>query len=229
VTGRHGPEHLLVGAVVFDLDGVLIDSEPVWEAVRRRVVEESGGHWAVDAQPRLMGLSTAEWSRYLSADLGVGLPPAQVADLVIGRMAEAYRAHLPLMPAAATVVRNLAAQWPLGLASSSPRRLIDAVLDASGLGGLFAVTVSTEELPHGKPAPDVYLAAANRLEMPPGRCVAIEDSTNGVAAAVAAGMPCVAVPQPRYPIAPGVISRASRVLTSLSELIPDLVASIGQS
>jgi HAD superfamily hydrolase (TIGR01509 family) len=229
VTDPPGPEQPLVRAVVFDLDGVLIDSEPVWEAVRRRVVEESGGHWAPDAQARLMGMSTGEWSRYLSVDLGVGLPPAQVADLVIERVADAYTAHLPLVPSATSVVRSLAACWPLGLASSSPRRLIDTVLDGSELRELFTVAVSTEEVPRGKPAPDVYLAAADRLAVPPGRCVAVEDSTNGVRAADAAGMPCVAVPQPRYPVPPEVLSRATRVLPSLGDLTVDVVASIGQS
>ena len=228
MTDRRRPEHRGVGAVVFDLDGVVIDSEPVWEAVRRRVVEESGGHWAPDAQARLMGMSTGEWSRYLSVDLGVGLSPAQVADLVIGRVAEAYAVHLPLMPSATRVVRSLAARWPLGLASSSPRRLIDTVLDASGLRDLFAVAVSTEEVPHGKPAPDVYLLAADRLAVPPDRCVAVEDSSNGVQAADAAGMPCVAVPQPRYPVPPEVLSRATRVLTSLGDLSVELVASLAQ-
>ena len=229
MTDRRGPERRGVGAVVFDLDGVVIDSEPVWEAVRRRVVEESGGHWAPDAQARLMGMSTGEWSRYLSVDLGVGLSPAQVADLVVGRVAEAYAVHLPLMPSATGVVRSLAACWPLGLASSSPRRLIDSVLDASGLRECFSVAVSTEEVPRGKPAPDVYLLAADRLSVSPERCVAVEDSTNGVRAADAAGMACIAVPQPRYPVRPEVLSLATSVLTSLGELNVEVVASIGQS
>jgi HAD superfamily hydrolase (TIGR01509 family) len=229
VTGPLGPAHPQVRAVVFDLDGVLIDSEPVWEGVRRRVVEEAGGHWAADAQAKLMGMSTGEWAHYLSADLGVGLPPAQVADIVIERVAAAYAAHLPLVPSATEVVHSLASRWPLGLASSSPRRLIDAVLDASEWRELFAVAVSTEQLPRGKPAPDVYLAAADRLAIAPGRCVAVEDSTNGVSAAVAAGMPCIAVPQPRYPVAPDVLARAVTALKSLDELTIEVVASIGQS
>jgi len=102
------------------------------------------------------------------------------------------------------------------------------VLDASGLRDLFAVAVSTEEVPHGKPAPDVYLLAADRLAVPPDRCVAVEDSSNGVQAADAAGMPCVAVPQPRYPVPPEVLSRATRVLTSLGDLSVELVASLAQ-
>ena len=143
---------------MFDLDGVLIDSEPVWEQVRREVVAEHSGHWAPDAQQRLMGMSTGEWARYLSEDLGVGLPPDRIAALVIERMAARYTEHLPLMPGAVEAVRKLAARWPLGLASSSPPSLIDTVLDAAGLRELFVTTLSTEQVAHGKPAPDIYLA-----------------------------------------------------------------------
>ena len=105
-------------AVVFDLDGVLVDSEPVWEEVRRSVVAEHGGHWRPDSQRRLMGMSTPEWARYLSVDLGVGLPPAEVADTVVARVARRYAQRLPLMPGAVDAVRRLGAVWPLGLTSS---------------------------------------------------------------------------------------------------------------
>src|SRR6201995_3515719 len=135
----------MIEAVVFDLDGVLVDSEPVWEEVRRGLVAERGGHWAPDAQRRLMGMSTPEWARYLSEDLGVGLPPDQVADLVVTRMAERYTDQLPLIPGAVDAVRRMAARWPLGLASSSPPVLIETVLKAAGIDSLFATTLSTED------------------------------------------------------------------------------------
>ena len=135
----------MIEAVVFDLDGVLIDSEPAWEQVRRGVVAEHGGHWAADAQQRLMGMSTGEWARYLSEDLGVGLPPSRIAALVIERMAARYTEHLPLMPGAVEAVRRLAARWPLGLASSSPPSLIGTVLDAANLRECFAAMLSTEQ------------------------------------------------------------------------------------
>src|SRR5215510_346253 len=141
----------MIEAVVFDLDGVLVDSEPVWEQVRRQVVAERGGRWAPDAQQRLMGMSTGEWARYLSEELGVGLPPETVADLVIRRMQARYREQLPLMPGAVEAVHRLAASWPLGLASSSPPVLIDAFLDRAGLRECFAVAMSTEQVPRGKP------------------------------------------------------------------------------
>ena len=157
----------MIEAVVFDLDGVLIDSEPVWEEVRRGLVAERGGHWAPDAQRRLMGMSTQEWARYLSEDLGVGLPPDQVAALVIDRMAARYRERIPFLPGAVEAVRRLAGRWPLGLASSAPAVLIETVLDAAGLRSYFQVTMSTEQVPHGKPAPDIYLAVTARLGVSP--------------------------------------------------------------
>ena len=215
----------MIDAVVFDLDGVLIDSEPLWERVRREVVAEYGGHWRPEAEERLMGMSTAEWARYLSEDLGVDRSPGQVADLVIERMAQCYARQVPVLPGAVAAVRRLAERWPLGLASSSPRRLIDTVLDLPELRGLFSATVSTEELARGKPAPDVYLAATDRLGVPPTSAAAVEDSTNGVRSAVDAGCHVIAVPRARYPVDAAVLAQAAVVLRSLDELTADLVES----
>ena len=219
----------MIEAVVFDLDGVLVDSEPVWEEVRRALVAEHGGHWADDAQQRLMGMNTQEWACYLSQDLGVGLPPGEVARLVIERMAERYGQHLPLMPGAVDAVRRMAERWPLGLASSSPAALIGTVLEAAGLTPLFRATVSTEQVAHGKPAPDVYLAVVSQLEVIPGRAAAVEDSSNGLRSAAAAGLHVIAVPQPRYPPAPDALARAELVLDHLSQLTVDRVAALGQA
>ncbi len=214
----------MIEAVVFDLDGVLIDSEPVWEQVRRGLVAERSGHWAPDAQKKLMGMSTPEWARYLSEDLGVGLPPGEVADLVTGRMAASYREHLPLLPGAVEAVRRLAARWPLGLASSAPAVLIETVLQAAGLRPDFRVTMSTEQVPRGKPAPDIYLAVADRLEVAPARCAAVEDSSNGLRSAAAAGLRVIAIPRPRYPPDPDALALTNLVLTSLDDLTPEAVA-----
>jgi HAD superfamily hydrolase (TIGR01509 family) len=217
----------VIEACVFDLDGVLIDSEPTWEAVRRGLVDERGGTWPADAQRRLMGMNTAEWAGYLSRDLGVGWSPERVAEVVVDRMAERYRQRLPLMPGAAEAVRRLAGRWPLGLASSSPRRLIDAVLAAAGLRECFTATISTDEVGRGKPAPDVYRAVAARLGVPPSGSAAVEDSTNGLRSATAAGMRAIAVPHPRYPVDPDVLAVAAVVLDDLSELTVDVVESVG--
>jgi HAD superfamily hydrolase (TIGR01509 family) len=214
----------VIEAVVFDVDGVLIDSEPVWERVRRTFVAERGGRWPDDAQDRLMGMSTAEWSAYLSEDFGLRLSPSQVAEGVTAAMAAEYQAHLPLLPGAVDAVRALSARWPLAVASSAPKSLIEAVLDASGLRQAFAAAVSSEEVPRGKPAPDVYLEAAKRLGIPPASCAAIEDSSNGLRSASAAGLTVIAVPRPEYPPAADALQQARAVLDSLTELTPDTIA-----
>jgi len=209
------------------MDGVLIDSEPVWERVRRKFVADRSGRWPDDAQDRMMGMSTAEWSAYLSADFGLRLPAPRVAELVIAAMAAEYQAHLPLLPGAVDAVRELSARYLLAVASSAPRSLIEAVLDASGLRPAFAAAVSSEEVDRGKPAPDVYLEATARLGVPASACAAVEDSSNGLRSASAAGMRVIAIPHPRYPPDPDALAAASLVLPTLAELTPDAVSALG--
>ena len=216
----------MIEAVVFDLDGVLVDSEPVWEEVRRGLVAKRDGHWPPDAQRRLMGMSTPEWARYLSGDLGVGLSADQVAAEVIDRMVARYTEHVPLMDAAADAVHRLAARWPLGLASSSPPRLIEAVLQSAGLRACFQAVMSTEQVARGKPAPDIYLAVTAALGCPPPACAAVEDSSNGIRSAAAAGLRVIAIPQPRYPPDADALARASLVLPNLAGLSTEAVAAL---
>jgi HAD superfamily hydrolase (TIGR01509 family) len=217
-----------IEAVVFDVDGVLVDSEPVWERVRRQFTADHGGRWPDDAQDRMMGMSTGEWSAYISADFGLAraLPPARVAELVIAQMTAQYERHLPLLPGATDAVRALAGRWPLAVASSAPAALIAVVLDASGLCPLFKAAVSSEEVPRGKPAPDVYLEAAARLGVPPGACAAVEDSSNGLRSAAAAGMAVIAVPRPEYPPAADALAGARVRLDSLDQLHPGTVEAL---
>ena len=204
--------------MVFDLDGVIIDSEEVWEEVRRGYVAEHGREFHPDTQQRLMGMSTPEWARYLAEDLGVGGPPERVAADVLDRMAERYRAEVPLIPGAVDAVHRIAARLPVALASSSARVLIDRVLESTGLTGVFRATLSTEEVPRGKPAPDVFLTAADRLGADPAECAAIEDSSNGLRAAAAAGMAVICVPHGVYPPAEDALARTDLVVRSLDEL-----------
>ncbi|MFI6763682.1 HAD family hydrolase [Micromonospora sp. NPDC050417] len=208
----------MTDAVIFDLDGVIVDSEPVWEEVRRRYVAAHGGTWQPDSQRRLMGMSTGEWALYLSAELGVDRSPEQVATEVVDEMARRYLDHVPLIDGADRVVRELAANWPMGLASSSPARLIEAALRATGLTDAFAVTLSTEQVARGKPSPDVYLQVAERLGVAPERCVAIEDSSNGVRSASGAGTRVVAVPHASYPLDPDAERLAALVVPNIGEL-----------
>ncbi|SCG63794.1 HAD family hydrolase [Micromonospora coxensis] len=215
---------MTVDAVIFDLDGVIVDSEPVWEEVRRAYVAAHGGTWQPDTQRRLMGMSTGEWAAYLSGELGVDRTAGQVAAEVVEEMTRRYARRVPLIDGADAVVRRMAARWPLGLASSSPTRLIAAALAATDLAAAFRVTLSTEETARGKPAPDVWLAVAERLGVDPTRCVAIEDSSNGVRSAAAAGMRVVAVPHGSYPLDPDAAALAAVTLASVDALTPEVVA-----
>jgi HAD superfamily hydrolase (TIGR01509 family) len=209
----------VISAVIFDMDGVLLASEEVWDEVREAYVRERGARYDEEIQRAMMGMSSTEWSRYLHETAGVPDEPAAINDEVVRRMLASYREHLPLIDGAVDAVHRLAARYPLGLASSSNREIIDTVLDVAGLAASFKATVSSEEVAHGKPAPDVYLEAARRLGVDPATCAAIEDSHGGIRSAKAAGMRVVAIPNPTYPPDDESLAQADTVLRSLSELI----------
>jgi HAD superfamily hydrolase (TIGR01509 family) len=213
----------VIDAVVFDMDGVLIESEEVWDSVRAVYVRERGGRYDADVQRAMMGMSSTEWSQYLHDVAGVPDAPAAINDEVVRRMLDAYRAHLPLVDGAVDAVTRLATRYPLGLASSSNRPLIDTVLEVAGIASLFAATVSSEEVARGKPAPDVYVEAARRLRIDAERCAAVEDSHGGIRAAKAAGMRVIAFPNPTYPPDEESLAQADVVVRSLDELTPALV------
>jgi HAD superfamily hydrolase (TIGR01509 family) len=213
-------------AVAFDLDGVLIESEQVWDTAREELVRERGGTWHDGATRDMMGMSSKEWSRYMHDRLGVPMEQGEINDDVVRRVAAAYEDHLPLLPHATETVRELGRRWPLGVASSSNRPIIEIVLDRSGLTECFAAVVSSEEVEHGKPAPDVYLAVARRLGVEPARCVAVEDSTNGIKSALAAGMRTIAVPNRQFSPDEEVLASATAIVPSLAGVTPDLVAGL---
>jgi HAD superfamily hydrolase (TIGR01509 family) len=214
---------LSVAAVIFDLDGVLLDSEGVWDAARRQVALEHGGRWPPGATRAMMGMSSTEWSRYMHDELGVRMSPEEISRMVVSRLEQLHREHLPLLPGAPETVRALAKRWPLGLASSANRPIIELVLELAGLKDCFAATVSSEEVARGKPAPDVYLETARRLEVDPHQCAAVEDSANGIRSAVAAGMTVFAVPNAEFPPGPDVLALADEVLSSVAELTPERI------
>jgi HAD superfamily hydrolase (TIGR01509 family) len=214
----------LIEAVVFDLDGVLVQSEEVWDEVREAYVRERGGRYDEEIQRALMGMSSTEWSRYLHQEAGVPDEPRTINDEIVRRMLAAYTDHLPLIEGAVGAVQRLAARYPLGLASSSNRELIDAVLRGAGLAQYFGATVSSEEVAHGKPAPDVYLEVARRLGVEAPDCAAIEDSHGGIRSAKAAGMRVIAIPNPSYPPDEESLAQADVTIRSLDELTPELVA-----
>jgi HAD superfamily hydrolase (TIGR01509 family) len=213
-----------IEAVVFDMDGVLVDTEHLWDEVREALTEEWGGRYTPEAQEAMMGMSSREWSRYLHEIVGLREPPEVINDEVVRRMLARYENELPVIPGAVDAVRRLGgAGFRLAVASSSNRELIDAVLRRLGVTELFEVTVSSEEVARGKPAPDVYLKAARRLGVAPARCAAIEDSASGIRAAHAAGMRVVAYPNRHYPPAEDVLMLADVVLESLGDLTVEVV------
>ncbi|WP_433826321.1 HAD family hydrolase [Actinoplanes sp. CA-015351] len=215
-----------VKAVVFDLDGVIIDTEEVWEDVRRGYVAEFGREFLPDSQDRMMGMSTGEWSAHLADEVGVPRTAEQVAADVLGRMAQRYQDALPLIKGSVEVVRALQGSYRLALASSSARILIDQVLATAGITDAFEVTLSTEEVPRGKPAPDVYLTAVQKLGLTPDDCAAIEDSSNGLRSAAAAGLTVIAVPHGVYPPAPDALAQARLVVSGISEITPEAIATL---
>jgi HAD superfamily hydrolase (TIGR01509 family) len=213
----------VIEAVVFDLDGVLLDSEQLWDETREQLAKERGGRWHDGAQRDMMGMSSREWSRYMHETIGLPEPPEEINREVVERLAAAYRERLPVIPGAREAVERLAARWPLGLASSSNRELIDLALELLGVRHLFKATVSSEEVARGKPAPDVYLEAARRLGVDPAHTAAIEDSHNGILAAKAAGMCVIAIPNRHFPPDERALKQADLVLDSPAELTADAV------
>jgi HAD superfamily hydrolase (TIGR01509 family) len=212
-----------IQAVVFDLDGVIVDSEHVWDAAREALARERGGRWHEGAQQDMMGMSSVEWSRYMHDVIGLKDPPEEISAEVVRHLEATYREELPLIDGATEAVARLAERWPLAVASSSNRPIIDLVLELSGLDRFFLATVSSEEVPRGKPAPDVYLEAARRLGVDPERSAAVEDSRNGILSASAAGMLVVAIPNTRFPPDEEALAAADVVLYSIDDLTPDVV------
>jgi HAD superfamily hydrolase (TIGR01509 family) len=208
-----------IEAVIFDMDGVLLDSEAAWDAAREAYARESGGRWSDSAQRDMMGMSSTEWSRYMHEELDVPADPEQISSDVVDRMMAGYRDRLPLIDGAVEAVERMAGRYgKLGLASSANRPLIDLALRESGLDRWFAATVSSEEVERGKPAPDVYLEAARRLDVDPASVLAVEDSHNGILSAHRAGMRVVAIPNHAFPPGDDALAAADQVLDSIQEL-----------
>lgn len=217
-----------MAGVIFDLDGVLVDSEQLWDQIRREVVAENSGTWGPGATEAMMGMSTPEWSAYLVEQLGARTTPDDIAHQVIERMAEHYRTDPPILPGAVPAVRAVTERYPTAIASSAPPRIIRAFLDTAGLGERIGTTVSSEQVGAGKPAPDVYLEAARGIRADPSTCAAVEDSASGLRAAAAAGMAVFAVPNPHFPPPQETLAAAHRVLDEIAQL-PDALADLANA
>ncbi|MEW5992414.1 MAG: HAD family phosphatase [Chloroflexota bacterium] len=212
---------MAVAAVIFDLDGVIVDSEIWWHEERAAWAAERGLAWTEADTRAVMGANSVGWARIMRQRLGLSeaLEPG-ILDAVVGRVVERYATGAPVIDGAVATVRRIASRWPVAIASSAHRRVIDAALEATGLGPTIPVIVSSDEVDHGKPAPDVYLEAARRLGVAPADCLVIEDSINGLRAGRAAGMTAVLVPNASVPPAPGAEALADHVLARLSDLDP---------
>ena len=214
----------MIDAVVFDLDGVIVDSEQVWDEVRVELVREAGLPFPPEATRAMMGMSSPEWSRYLVEVVGLPGTPEQANAAVVERMIERYAEGPPFIPGALEAVERIGARWPLAIASSSNRELIDLVLEAAALDSLVRVAVSSEEVGRGKPAPDVYLEATRRLGVEPQHAAAVEDSHNGIRSAKAAELRVVAIPNLHFPPDAESVALADVVLASIGELTVEVVA-----
>jgi HAD superfamily hydrolase (TIGR01509 family) len=215
----------VIAAVVFDLDGVIVDSEQVWDEVRAEYTREMGGQYTERATRDMMGMSSGEWSAYMAEELALPGTPDEINAAVVERMLARYGEAPPLIPGAVEAVRAVAERWPVAIASSSNPELIEVVLAAAGLAGLVRHAVSSQEVERGKPAPDVYLEAARRLGVEPAQAAGVEDSQNGILSAKAAGMLVVAVPNVHFPPDQHALAQADVVLESIRELTPDVISS----
>jgi HAD superfamily hydrolase (TIGR01509 family) len=212
-----------IEAVIFDLDGVIVQSEELWDAARRELAADAGIEWPDGATDAMMGMSSKEWSSYVHDEVGVPDPPGEINRKVLAWVEKRYRSELPWIPGAQEAVRRMGKRFPLGLATSSNREIIDIVVEVGGFEDLLAVTVSSEEVERGKPAPDVYLEAARRMGVDPEKTAAIEDSTNGLLAAHNAGMRVIAIPNDAHPPAEEGVAVADVVLDSIEDLTPGVV------
>src|SRR5690606_25261522 len=206
-----------IQAVVFDMDGLLVDSEPLWQDARIAAFGADRLRWTDADQQRVMGSATEEWAAFLAERLGHAYSVDAIIEQVLAQMEAFYREHVPLLPGAEDVVSEVAAAYPVAIASGSPRRLVDAVLDGAGWRDRFGVVVCSDDVARGRPATDAYLAAAEQLRMPAESLAALEDSANGILSGLAAGTYVIAVPNPYAHPPDDVLARADRVLGSLRE------------
>jgi HAD superfamily hydrolase (TIGR01509 family) len=215
-----------IDTVIFDLDGVIIETEEVWSVVRHDFAVAHGGRWTRDDQPAVMGANSLQWAAYMREKCGVDLPDDQIYAGIIEGLREWYARDLPLIPGAREAVAGLASKYRLGLASSSPRELIDYALELAGLSDCFTAVVSSDEVAWGKPEPYVYLEACSRLGASPRRSAAVEDSSSGIRSAAAAGLAVIAIPNPAFPPSTASLGLADVVLGSIVELTSAVVASL---
>jgi len=217
---------MVIETIIFDLDGVIIDTEQEWNDVRREFAGRHGGHWDEHDQPAVMGANSMQWAAYMRDQNGVELSPQEIYDGVVDALRARYARHLPLIPGAREAITRLASSFRLGVASSSPLELIEYSLELAGLRRYFGAVVSSDEVATGKPAPDVYLEACARLNTVPARAAAIEDSSNGLRAAASAGLAVIAVPNQAFPPSDDALALADVVLSAVGDINVGIILSL---
>lgn len=217
----------MIKAVIFDMDGLLVDSEPYWDKARFIMAAEAGVEWNKNDHKAVMGVSTAEWVDYMIERLGLTMAPEVVENHIVDQMVQLYKEQIPFLPGAVETVALSASKYPLGLASGSPKKLIEIVTGDERLQNKFQVIVSADEVAHGKPSPDVYLETAKRMSVDAEGCVCLEDSGNGILAGKNAGMRVIAVPDDRFPPDAEKLRVADVVLQSLTDFSLVTIETLG--
>jgi len=219
----------MIRAIIFDLDGLLIDSEGSWNAIRNQIFSEYGKPWTNADQKAVMGVNTQEWANYMLRRLGSDLDSQQLAQMVVDRLSALYQKEIPFLPGAKEAIRIAGKQYPLGLASGSHHSLLNIVTSHPDLTGKFQAVVSADDVQSGKPSPDIYIETARKMGVSPENCLCLEDSGNGIRAGKAAGMKVIAIPDVRYAPPKGVLQMADLVLKSLGEFTPVLLDRLSRS
>lgn len=217
---------MTIEAVVFDMDGVLVDSEVLWRQTREEFARDIGQVWSQEDQVSTMGCSTPAWSRIMVERMKLDMTPEEIAREIKGRLILKYEASLPIRPGAIEAVKLSASRYRVALASGSPNELIDWIMDHTGLAGVFEATMYGDDVTHGKPHPEIYLKVLAKLGVEPANAVGIEDSSNGIKALRAAGMHVIATPGPEFPLAPEVLAMADHVIHSMEDFNLALVADL---
>ena len=216
----------MIKAVIFDMDGLLIDSEPKWDEARADMAKRLDKSWGKKDHAAVMGVSTEEWATYMRDTWDLDMSLAEIVEEIVGRMRGYYREQIPFRKNAVEAVNLAAEHYRTALASGSERSLIDIVTTSEELDGKFEVVLSADQVERGKPHPDVYLETAKRLGVEPEQCVCLEDSQNGMLAGLNAGFKVIGIPDEDFPVDKEVLDKVDAVLESLDEFTLDLIESL---
>ena len=219
----------MIEAVIFDMDGVLVDSEVYWAKSREEFAQDMGKVWTDDDQRLAMGQSTIGWAKVMKERLQ---PEMTVDEIIIDmkkRVIAHYEERMPTRPGALEAVKLASKHYRVGLASGSPTEIIKSVLSLTGLDQIFEIMIYGDDIPNGKPAPDIYIEAMKQLGVNPAVTIGIEDSANGIRALKAAGMYAIAAPSPGFPLPVEIVEMSDAIIHSMEDFSTQLVHAIGEN